>query len=266
MSFPISDALTLIRSAALLLKEEPFILASPEDAAYFRLRHTKAAASPPPPPVVTSPPPPKIEAPIKEKEPVQEDPLPKVEEPLPGSPKTDRFGGEEPMQKPREGGKRDGSQFRAILEKIAPELPLLDRVPDDKGAKQIANRWKTKNQSAPISILSSGELPQHQALLDEIAVALDVTFGEARLIAGDPIEKEKEWKTFLSVGKLKLIVICDSSLWQLHNLRQFYKETPASGVRQLGEVPVFLLPDLSLYLKDPLLKRSLWKALCSRLS
>ncbi len=279
MSFPISDALTFIRSALLLLKEEPFILASPEDAAYFRLRHThmKAALHPkndaflgtpalPLAPIVNSPPPSKTSAQIKTEKPVQEVAKPKMEEPLPGSPETHRFWGEEPLQKQREGGKREGSHFSAILEKIAPELPLLDAIPDDKTAKQIANRWKTKNQSAPISILSSGELPQHKALLEEIAVALDVYFGEARLIVGDPIEKEKEWKTFLSVGSLKLIVICDSTLWQLHNLRQFYKETPATGVRTLGDVPVFLLPDLSLYLKDPLLKRSLWKALCSRLS
>ena len=269
MSFPISDALTFIRSALLLLKEEPFILASPEDAAHFRLRHTNVKASPLPAPIANTPPLPKIEVQIKTEKPVQEVPKPKLEEPLPpppqGSPETDRFWGEAP-QKPRDGGKREGSQFSAILKKIAPELALLDAIPDDKTAKQIANRWKTKNQSAPISILSSGELPQHKALLEEIAVALNVYFGEARLIVGDPIEKEKEWKTFLSVGSLKLIVICDSTLWQLHNLRQFYKETPATGVRTLGDVPIFLLPDLSLYMKDPLLKRSLWKALCSRLS
>jgi len=60
---------------------------------------------------------------------------------------------------------------------------------------------------------------------------------------------------------LKLIIVCDYTLWQLPNLMQFYKETPAQKTRQLGEKSLFLLPDLSLYLKDPLLKRSLWKAL-----
>jgi hypothetical protein len=258
MSFPIPDALTIIRNTILLLKEEEEgILASPDDAAYFRLRHTNAkGALPPPAPIVNSPPP-KVEA----QKPAQAAPVPKpkAEEllaaPIPELP-----------QKPAEKNKRPDSQFGAILEKIAPELAILDKLPDDKTAKQIANRWKTKNQSAPISVLSSGELPEHKALLEEIATALDVTFGPARLIQGDGIEKEKEWKTFLSASGLKLIVICDSTLWQLHNLRHFYKETPAAGVRTLGETPVFLLPDLSLYLKDPLLKRSLWKAICSRLS
>jgi hypothetical protein len=248
--------LTFIESALLLLKEEPEILASPEDAAYFRMKRAKAAPPlplPPAPPIKSVPPPmPKIEMsppPAKLPEPSQ----PQEQEPI-----------LEP--KPREAGKQPISQMRSILMKVAPELAILDSIPDDQAAKQIANRWKTKNQSAPISILSSGELPQHKALLDEIAIALDVQFGPARLIVADPIEKEKQWKTFLSVGSLKLIVICDSTLWQLQHLRQFYKEIPADGTRTLGDVPIFLLPDLSLYLKDPLLKRSLWKALCTRLS
>jgi hypothetical protein len=65
---------------------------------------------------------------------------------------------------------------------------------------------------------------------------------------------------------LKWVIVCDYSLWQLRGLMQFYKETPAQGTRMLGNVPIFLLPDLSLYLKDPLLKRSLWKALCQKFS
>lgn len=324
MSFPISDALTLIRSALLLLKEEPSILSSPEDAAYFRARAyraqeglvnsdsarqsqidakrsdrsapfpseksakedrfekvadepnapnlrehgIKAEQVPQPPsisqakPAVTeksetgsSPASMTITAPTPSQIAKKETEIAT----LPAEPKS------EILLHQKDTGSRK-SQFRSILQKIAPELAILDSIPDDAAAKQIATRWKTKNQSAPISILSSGELPEHKALLAEIAAALDVYFGPARFIEADAIEKEKQWKMFLSVGSLKMIVVCDSTLWQLHDLRQFYKETPATGVRMLGDVPIFLLPDLSLYLKDPLLKRSLWKALCSKLS
>lgn len=315
MSFPISDALTLIRSALLLLKEEPWILSSPEDAAYFRARAYRAQEG-----LVNSDSARQSQieakrsdrsAPFPSEKSAKEDRFKKVTEhgikadlvpqppsisqakpaateksetgsspasmaitpptpsqiakketeiaPLPAEPKS------ETLLHQKDTGSRK-SQFRSILQKIAPELAILDSIPDDAAAKQIATRWKTKNQSAPISILSSGELPEHKALLAEIAAALDVYFGPARFIEADAIEKEKQWKTFLSVGSLKMIVVCDSTLWQLHDLRQFYKETPATGVRMLGDVPIFLLPDLSLYLKDPLLKRSLWKALCSKLS
>jgi hypothetical protein len=322
MSFPISDALTLIRSALLLLKEEdPAILSSLEDAAYFRARASRAheslvhsdsarqthidpkqsdrsapfpsgkggteearfdkIADGPRPPNLKEhgikadlvPQPPSI----SQAKPAAADKIDQGSSPasmasskitkketeippLPVEPKA-----ETGLLHQKDTGSRK-SLLRSILQKIAPELAILDSIPDDAAAKQIATRWKTKNQSAPISILSSGELPEHKALLAEIAAALDVYFGPARFIEADPIEKEKQWKMFLSVGSLKMIVVCDSTLWQLHNLRQFYKETPATGVRMLGDVPIFLLPDLSLYLKDPLLKRSLWKALCSKLS
>ena len=158
------------------------------------------------------------------------------------------------------------STMKTLLAKIAPELAIFDTIPSDATAKKIATRWKTKNQSAPISVLSGNELPQYKKFLEEIAAALDTCFGSARIVQADPIEKEKQWEPFLASEGLKLIVVCDATLWQLQNLRQFYKETPTQGIRTLGKIPLCLLPDLSLYFKDPLLKRSLWKALCLKCS
>ncbi|MES2273555.1 MAG: hypothetical protein V4487_05150, partial [Chlamydiota bacterium] len=133
-------------------------------------------------------------------------------------------------------------------------------------ARKIASRWKTKNKTAPISLLSFQEPPEQKALLEQIALALDVCFGPARLIHAETVEKENQWEAFLSVPDLKIAIVCDYSLWQMKGLMHFYKENPTAGTRQLGSTPVFLLPDLSLYLKDPLLKRSLWKALCQKIS
>ncbi len=44
-----------------------------------------------------------------------------------------------------------------------------------------------------------------------------------------------------------------------------YQEIPQKKERTLGGKPLLLLPDPSLYLKDPLLKRSLWAVLCKTL-
>jgi len=260
MSFPIPNALSLIRSALLLLKEEPAVLASPEDAAYFRARKEK-----PIPPVL---PPEPVRAALPKPAPPAPRPVspPPAPEPAALAPPVQEIKVAESVPIKEAAPAKSVSAMRKVLEKIAPELAILDAVPDDTAAKQIANRWKTKNQAAPVSILAGGELPQHKALLHEIAVAIDVYFGPARLIEADPIEKEKQWNQFLASQGLRLVVVCDSTLWQLQNLRQFYKETPASGSRTLSDTPLFLLPDLSLYLKDPLLKRSLWKAICTKLS
>ena len=156
--------------------------------------------------------------------------------------------------------------FNSLFSKIAPELPIIGEIPSDANAKKISTRWKTKNQSSPISLLSFQEPAAQKTLLEEVAKALDVYFGGARLVQAEGIEKEKQWEAFLSTAGLKVVIACDYTLWQLNGLMAFYKENPTQGIRTLGGISLFLLPDLSLYLKDPLLKRSLWKALCQKLS
>jgi hypothetical protein len=152
------------------------------------------------------------------------------------------------------------SKWKTVMSKAAPELHILSEVPSDAIARKIASRWKTKNLSAPITLLSYQEIPEQKVLLEQITLALDVHFCPAKLVSAETIEKEQQWETFLSVEELRLIITCDYTLWQMPGLLKFYKESPSR--RQIGEKDLFLLPDLSLYLKDPLLKRSLWKALC----
>lgn len=150
-------------------------------------------------------------------------------------------------------------KWKTLFAKIAPEMPLIAEIPNDAIAQKIATRWKTKNLSAPITLLSNQEIPEQKALLEQIRIALEVHFAPTKLVIAEPIEHSQQWETFLSVPELKLVIVCDYTLWQMPNLLKFYKETPT---RRIGDKELFLLPDLSLYLKDPLLKRSLWKALC----
>jgi len=229
------------------LSEESVILASPEDASYFRSLVTK---KPVPPPVIASPPP--------KQEPIQAPPVKKLE-PLP----------QEEMPKPVQWQKAEKIKaeplsfvpLKSLFKRVFPNVSILDEIPGDTMAKKIANRWKTKNQVAPISILCAYENAKQKMLLEQIVKAIDIYFGPANLINAERIEKEKQWDAFLSSGELKLVIACDYTLWQLHSLMTHYKEVPSMQTRTLKDVPLFLLPDLSLYLKDPLLKRSLWKAL-----
>lgn len=234
---------SLVKEALQYLSEESIILASPEDAQYFRsLVKTKL-----PPPVIASPPQKQdsIQGPHVKKEelPTQEEPPPLLHLQIMEKIKP------EPLS---------FAPLKSLFKKVFPNVSILDEIPDDTMAKKIANRWKTKNQVAPISILYTHE----NALLKQIVKAIDIYFGPANLINAEEIEKEKQWDAFLSSDALKLVIACDYSLWQLHGLMTHYKEVPTLQTRTLKDIPLFLLPDLSLYLKDPLLKRSLWKALC----
>ena len=250
-----SETINLIKASLEYLEETKHapLLASLDDCAYFRKHYQSPIEKPqvpkpkplpkevvlPPvvekiePPVKTLQPPPKIVAEISS--------LPEVQ--------IDHF-----------------EDVRKIWAKISPQAPILEEIPGDAIAKKIATRWKTKNITAEISILAYHEPPAQRALLEQIAKALDVVFGPAKIVQAEPIEKEKQWEAFLSVPHLKLTIACDYTLWQLGGLMHHYKEIPNQKTRHLGTVPVFLLPDLSLYLKDPHLKRSLWKAICQTLS
>ena len=250
MSLP-TDTLSLLLDH--LREHEPqFVLASPDDANFFRAARKKKEEPP-------SPPPPKPVAVIERPSPPKPAPVVVVEKPAPKPVVI-----EEEKLEPRP--KLDFSGVRNVVSVVAPELVILNEIPSDAMAQKIAERWKTKNQTAPISVLSFQEPPEQRALLEGVVRALDVYFGPAKLVNAEGIEKDKQWEAFLSVADLKMVIVCDYTLWQLNGLMQFYKETPAQGSRMVGNTPLFLLPDLSLYLKDPLLKRSLWKALCQKFS
>jgi hypothetical protein len=285
-------ALNLIRAANELLREETTILASHEECDYFRsiyrssremaperrpeqpaapLLSTKqphVPASEKSPPFkekffnsapLPSQPQPSTDLSTASKPPIAPKPLArtedcKIETSPDGSPNSSN-------QSPRE----TFSELQKLLSETIPDFAFLPEIPSDALAKQIAQRWKTKNQSTPISLLFLQEPQQQHKFLTNLATALDVVFGSARLIHAEEIEKENQWEAFLSVPELKLVIICDYALWQMPHLLQFYREVPNQTQRFLLNKPLMLLPDLTLYLKDPQLKRSLWKALCQKI-
>ncbi len=233
-------------------EEGPHVFASPENADYFRKNFRR------------------VEPTIPQEKPSFKAPTPEPEKREPVSPpppvvKIEKSA--EPPPKPiLPKPVVNFSAVRNVLSVVAPELAILNEIPNDALAKKLSERWKTKNQTAPLSVLVYQENAEQRAFLEEIAKALDVYFGPAKIVHAEEIEKEKQWETFLSVEGLKLVIVCDYTLWQMSHLMRFYKEIPNSGVRVLGNTPLFLLPDLSLYLKDAHLKRSLWKALCQKCS
>ncbi len=267
---------TLKELLSLLEEAGSYVLASPEDANYFRTRKKSQPLKQKDVVIKKTEPPPPFTASLREVvqetepvasfvEPIKPAPVIKKVETPPSPSFKETLPPLKPMIK-EEISSFNFSAMRNLLSIVAPELAILHEIPKDDLAKKISERWKTKNKSAPISVLLFQEPAEQKALLEQIAKALDVYFGPAKIVHAEKIEKDKQWEAFLSVADLKLVIVCDYTLWQLSSLMQFYKETPAQGTRMLRDTPLFLLPDLSLYLKDPLLKRSLWKALCQKIT
>lgn len=151
------------------------------------------------------------------------------------------------------------------MKKIAPSLFIHNEIPSDQKAKKVSLSYQYKNQATDITIFHLQEKHQAKNLLNNIAKAIDIYFYPCRVLEVNDMESQNNWDTFLSTPKLKLIIAQDYSLWQHKNLMKHYKEYPSRSQNFLGKVPLFLLPDLSLYLKDPTLKCSLWKAICQKI-
>lgn len=150
-----------------------------------------------------------------------------------------------------------------LLKKVEPDLFLHDKIPSDHKAKRIKEAWKIKEITPDIPILIHGTT--NLVFLTNLAKAIEIRFASSRVIEVKQMEQEKKWDLFLSSPQVKLIIAPDTTLWNSKELLAFYKENPQKGVRYLGKIPLLLLPDLSLYYKDPYLKRSLWNVICQML-
>ncbi len=154
--------------------------------------------------------------------------------------------------------------MRSLMTQIAPELFLHETAPTDLSAKRIKEGWKERYATPEVPILLHGK--NHLKFLTQIAKAIDTCFFPSRIVPFEHLEKEKKWDLFLESQRLKLIIAPDHVLFGSKGLLPYYTENPNEKTRFLGKIPLLLLPDLSLYMKDPSLKRSLWNVICQALS
>ena len=215
----------------------------PQEEARPLPRPKKEAPKPPPPTpkkeiLKTTAPPPTF---VKSEEKKHDDPSIKLETPS------------TPTKEPTE-------TLRKILFGIDPELYLHDKPPSDARVKRIKEAWKEKRDTPTITILFQGRA--YRPFVMNIAKAIDITFATCRIVE---VETGKKWDLFLDSPNLKFIIAPDHLIFSTKELLSFYKENPQEKVRYLGKIPLLLLPDLSLYYKDPYLKRSLWNVITQNL-
>lgn len=153
------------------------------------------------------------------------------------------------------------SDVKSILKKIRPNLSINEEILDDKIAKQKAQKYILKNISSDITILAFKENEETYKFLENISIALNTYFLPTKVVSAYSIEKQNNWDIFLSENDIKLIISSDYTIFELPHLRKFYKENPSKQEKYLKTISLFLLPDISIYFKEPSLKFSLFKAL-----
>ena len=205
---------------------------------------------------ITLPPPPKPAPKPQAKPPPK--PLPPAPLPQKKGQKDSSFIDLEPPPVPQ---KTNNIAVLKTLREIDPDLYLHEKVPSDQRAQRIKGAWKEKRGTPAIPILFQGQA--HRSFVTNIAKAIDTLYGSCRIVE---IEPQKKWDLFLDSENLKLIIAPDTMIFGTKELLPFYQENPQQKTRKLGNIPLLLLPDLSLYFKDPYLKRALWNIIRSFLT
>ena len=150
--------------------------------------------------------------------------------------------------------------MRTILKKVAPTLVISSSIPSDEKAKKVKNAWK-EHAKIPDVVILAVQGPSI-SFLTGVAKAIELHFFPSKVIDVKPLEQSNNWDVFLNTTNLKIIIAPDSVIWGCKHLMRYYHEFPNKKERYLGKIPLVLLPDPSLYIKDPSLKRSLWNLLC----
>jgi hypothetical protein len=156
------------------------------------------------------------------------------------------------------------SDIKSSFSKLSSEILSKKPIPSDEKAKRIKNSWKEGLMPTDVVIFSTGG--EHQTFFQNVAKAIETHFFPCKVINPSDIEKKGDLDHFLASEDLKLILLSDTLLFSVKQLMSRYSEIQAQNKKFLAKVPLLVISDPSLYLKDPLLKRSLWNLLCQMLS
>lgn len=158
------------------------------------------------------------------------------------------------------------AEMRQMVSKVLPEINLNGAIPDDAAAKKMAHLYKEQHLTAKVLVLSFGEAGPALDLLQNITKAIDSLLAPAKLIEMRKIERENSWELTLTSPTLQLILAPPFQLWKSISLARFYRENPSTKSHFLKEIPLLLMQPPEAYLKNPDLKRELWKILSTLLS
>jgi hypothetical protein len=198
----------------------------------------EVSAPPVPPKSLPKPPPPvpvKVNTPVVPPRPIER----------PGPPPPPRIVAEPPKES-------DLPSFKELYDFHAlnfPHLSFKEEIPADLKAPLPPKQKK----EIDIAILLFNDSQHDTFFLTQVARAITTRFQlNAVCIKGANFEPKP----------YKYVIACDYGI-QGH-LGHHLKE--ASGKSYLGNSPLMMLPDLSLYRREPKLKSALWKALCQEIA
>lgn len=153
----------------------------------------------------------------------------------------------------------DFSEWKKIVKDKCPNLAIVDTIPDDSEARRIQNSWKDPKPLPSILILSFQESAKERAFLNNLTNAIRVNFDTAATFTPSEVSIQYGWDTVLAANTTRLIIANAHGLQAHQELMRHYREMPKAGKFFMGKVPLYLMSDVTLYMREPHLKMSLWQ-------
>jgi hypothetical protein len=259
---------SLIKDAIVFLKEQKkrSLFAKKEDLPYLKTtpakKEEKATIRPSQKTQPTAPFVPRAQQENRQSPPLSE----KKEKPILEKPIASLLPKTPPLHQKAPASSHSFEEMKRLLQTASPHFALHEEIPSDETAKQHAMEWVYKKQGATITLLCGKEDPAKITLLKNLTKALHVRYASAQMVFALDIEKENGWELFLSNPEIKLILAIEHSIASFPHLMSCYREIPARKEHFLNNAPLFLLPDLGLYLKKSSLKPVLWKTITQKIA
>lgn len=156
--------------------------------------------------------------------------------------------------------------LRQTISQILPQIALTEHIPEDSYAKKISRSWENNWMQASVLIVSFENQKSSVDFLKNLSEAINQLLVPATWIDGTSIEKEKKWELILESSSLKFMILPPLEIWKKTSLIKWYRENSHTEKSFLNNVPIFLMNNISSYLKNPQEKRLLWNTLNSLLS
>ena len=151
--------------------------------------------------------------------------------------------------------------IKSLLRAHFKNLKIYDDLPDDKEAKILAKLYENKTYIAECILLHEASNKKELTLLQNLANAIDKRFASCDILSLEEIEKNGQLDIILKDKNVRLFIATKDLVWHHPKLLNNYSETSTGPFKKLATKDLFTLMNLEYYLKDPLLKRSLWNYL-----
>ncbi len=161
----------------------------------------------------------------------------------------------DPMSVPKE---YDLTKIQKEMSQIFPQLEIIDKIPEYTGPQPVQNRATGLPE---VIFLTFSESPEEKEFLKKVADAVTARFCSAAVYSAFHIESKNKWADMFRLKGLRFIVASESGILSMPNLLAYYRRPQ----RYLGGLPVLLISDPEVYLRQPELKHSLWQAICTSL-